>query len=77
VEKLAGRALDWTALDPYLANFCVTPEMRPTVTASTLSASLEMAREGTIAIRQDEAFAPLWIKLKPPPSGNLPLAVRA
>jgi segregation and condensation protein A len=77
VEKLAGRALDWTALDPYLANFCVTPEMRRTVTASTLSASLEMAREGTIAIRQDEAFAPLWIKLKPPPRGNLLLAVRA
>jgi segregation and condensation protein A len=76
VEKLAGRALDWTALDGYLAAFCATPEMRRTVTASTLSASLEMAREGIIAIRQDEAFAPLWIKRRPPPAGNLPLAMR-
>jgi segregation and condensation protein A len=50
--------------------------MRRTVTASTLSASLEMAREGIIAIRQDEAFAPLWIKRRPPPAGNLPLAMR-
>jgi len=64
LEKLAGRALDWTVLDAYLAEFCTTPEVRRTVRASTLSASLEMAREGTISIRQDAPFAPLWIKGK-------------
>ncbi len=74
IEKLAGRALDWTVLDAYLAAFCATPEIRRTVTASTLSASLELAREGIISIRQDKAFAPLWIKRRLPPAGHLPLA---
>jgi segregation and condensation protein A len=62
LEKFTGRALDWTVLDAYLAAFCTTPEVRRTVRASTLSASLEMVREGAISIRQDEPFAPLWIK---------------
>ncbi len=75
LEKLAGRALDWTVLDTYLAAFWATPALRRTVMASTLSASLEMAREGIIAIRQDEAFAPLWIKRKSAQPGNVPQAV--
>ena len=70
VEKLAGRALDWTLLEPYLAAFCAAPELRRTVMASTFSASLEMTREGVISLRQDAAFAPLWIKQKAPPSLN-------
>jgi segregation and condensation protein A len=77
LEKLAGRALEWTVLDTYLVAFCTTPEIRRTVTASALSASLEMAREGVISIRQDEAFAPLWIKRKQPPSGKFSIAVQA
>ena len=76
VEKIAGRALDWTVIDPFLAAFCATPEINRTVKASTLSASLEMVREGVISIRQDEAFAPLWIKRKPPAAAILPLPVQ-
>ncbi len=68
LEKLAGRALDWTVLDAYLVEFCTTPETRRTVRASTLSASLEMAREGAISIRQDGPFAPIWIRRKLPPA---------
>jgi segregation and condensation protein A len=68
VEKLAGRAFDWTLLEPYLAAFCTTPELRRTVTASTFSASLEMTKEGVISIRQDAAFAPLWVKRRAPHS---------
>lgn len=65
LEKLAGQALDWTALDSYLIEYCTTPEMRRTVRASALSAMLEMVKEGTVAIRQDRAFAPIWIKSAP------------
>ncbi len=65
LEKLAGRALDWTLLDSYLIDYCTTPEMRRTVRASALSAMLEMVREGVIAIRQDQAFAPIWVKNNP------------
>ena len=66
LEKLAGVALDWTVLDDYLTQYCVTPEARRTVRASTFSASLEMVREGLISLRQDGAFAPIWIKSRPP-----------
>jgi len=76
LEKLAGRSLDWTVLDAYLVAFCSTPEVRRTVRASTLSASLEMAREGKISIRQDAPFAPLWIKRKLPQTASFPHVVR-
>ncbi|MGH6848788.1 MAG: segregation and condensation protein A, partial [Methylocella sp.] len=76
LEKLAGRALDWTVLDTYLMAYCATPEIARTVWASTLSSSLEMAREGIISIRQDAAFAPLWIKRKSPGAEVFPRVVR-
>jgi segregation and condensation protein A len=76
LERLAGRALDWTSLDAYLVAYCTAPEMRRTVTASALSASLEMAREGIISIRQNGAFAPLWIKRKMPQAEASPPAVQ-
>ncbi|PNG24820.1 segregation and condensation protein A [Methylocella silvestris] len=69
LEKLIGRALDWTDLDVFLIEFCTTPETRRTIRASTLSASLEMAREGSILLRQDAPFAPLWIKTLAPDAG--------
>lgn len=65
LETLAGQALDWTLLDSCLIEYCTTPEMRRTVRASALSAMLEMVREGAVAIRQDKAFAPIWIKSAP------------
>ncbi len=76
IQKLAGFALDWTALDPFLAAFGASPGMRRTIRASTLSASLEMAREGAIQIRQDAPFAPLWIKSQAASSTERPLAVQ-
>jgi segregation and condensation protein A len=36
--------------------------MRRTARASSFSASLEMVREGQIELRQDRAFAPLWVR---------------
>ncbi len=62
LERLAGLALDWTVLDAYLAAYCATPERWRSVRASALSATLEMVREGVVSLRQDRAFAPLWIK---------------
>lgn len=69
LERLVGQAMEWTALDDYLIAWIATPEQRRTVRASTFSASLEMVREGLIDLRQDRAFAPLWVRRKqePPP----------
>jgi segregation and condensation protein A len=71
MERLVGQALDWTVLDSYLVAFCTSPERRRTVRASALSVSLEMVREGAITLRQDQAFAPLWIKKKDRGTGVL------
>jgi segregation and condensation protein A len=65
LERLLGLAQDWTVLDSYLVRFIAAPEQRPTVLASALSASLELVREGRLAMRQDEAFAPLWVRSRP------------
>lgn len=69
LERLAGMATarDWTVLDDYLIEYCVSPEMRRTIRASSFSASLEMVREGAIDLRQDKPFSPLWIRKHIPP----------
>jgi segregation and condensation protein A len=62
LEKLAGQALDWTALDSYLIAYCTNRESRRAVRASGLAAALEMVLQGAISLRQDRPFAPLWLK---------------
>jgi segregation and condensation protein A len=62
LERLVGAAYDWTALDAYLVRYIVQPEMRATVLASALSATLELVREGQLSLRQAAAFAPLWVR---------------
>ena len=62
LERLTGLARDWTVMDDYLISYCVTPDLRRTVRASCFSASLEMVREGRVEIRQDRAFAPIWLR---------------
>jgi segregation and condensation protein A len=65
LERLTGVATEWTVLDDFLIDYCVTPELARTVRASSFSASLEFVREGKLDIRQDRAFAPLWVRRKP------------
>lgn len=78
LERLAGIAAQWTALDDYLLAYCVDIQTARTVRASSFSASLEMVREGRLDIRQDRAFAPIWLRRREPekdlnrePSGSL------
>jgi segregation and condensation protein A len=66
LERIVGRALDWTVMDDYLVEYCVSPEMARTVRASAFSASLEMVREGELDLRQERPFAPLWIRKRRP-----------
>lgn len=62
LEKLIGQALDWTVLDSFLVAYCTSGEARRAVRASSLAAALEMVLQGAVSLRQDGAFAPLWIK---------------
>ncbi|WP_407525379.1 segregation and condensation protein A [Methylobacterium oryzisoli] len=62
LERLIGPHDDWTPLDAYLAKYLAEPSRRATVRASSLSAVLELAREGRIVLRQDAPFGPLWLR---------------
>ena len=72
LERLAGMAVEWTVMDHYLIEYCVAPEMRKSVRASAFSASLELVREGVIELRQDRAFAPLWVRRHVEPAPQPP-----
>jgi segregation and condensation protein A len=64
INRLIGVAMDWTQFDAWLIAYCVDPKMQRTARASSLSAALEFAREGMIELRQDRAFAPIWVRAK-------------
>jgi segregation and condensation protein A len=65
LSRLVGGMDDWGRFDEYLHDYLVEPAMRRSVTASSFSASLELAREGTLEIRQDEAFRPIYMRRRP------------
>lgn len=64
LERILGQSLDWAPLDMMLTEYMVEPELRRTVMASALSASLELTREGHTDIRQTGAFAPIYMRRK-------------
>jgi len=78
LKRLVGEAGDWTAIDPYLSRYMAAhgisrPQMSATVRASALSAMLEMVKEGVLDLRQDEAFAPLYLRRRSARPPSLPL----
>jgi segregation and condensation protein A len=62
LTRLIGEIADWTALDQFLIRYLAGPEERATAIASSFAASLELVREGAIEVRQDGAFAPLYMR---------------
>lgn len=65
LETLIGRsATTWLQLDFFLEQYLPSPELGRTALASSFGATLEMAREGAIEIRQAGPFAPLYIRRK-------------
>lgn len=63
--RMVGELSDWTALDMFLIRYLATPAERATAIASSFAASLELVREGALEVRQDEAFAPLYLRARP------------
>ena len=62
LERLVGSIDDWAALDSFLIDYLVAPKDRATAIASSFAASLELVREGKIDVRQDEPFAPIYLR---------------
>ena len=62
LERMIGEMADWGAFDSWIAEYLAEPEMRPSVIASSFSASLELAREGVLEIRQAATFDKIYMR---------------
>lgn len=62
LARMVGDFADWTALDQFLIRYLADPRERATALASSFAATLEMVREGALEIRQQEPFAPLYMR---------------
>src|SRR5262249_47639753 len=62
LERLVGKAGDWSRLDEFLVSYLVEPATRATVFASSLAATLELVREGHVEVHQQGAFAPIYLR---------------
>ncbi|TIS12493.1 MAG: segregation/condensation protein A, partial [Mesorhizobium sp.] len=62
LARLVGTIGDWTALDSFLIQYLAAPEERRTAVASSFAATLEMVREGRLEVRQDQVFAPIYLR---------------
>ncbi len=69
LERLMGdvhSATDWVEFARYLEQMVVASEDGKTVLASSFGATLEMAREGRVEIRQEGPFAPIYMRPRQP-----------
>ncbi|ODN69260.1 segregation and condensation protein A [Methylobrevis pamukkalensis] len=62
LTRLVGRLADWVPLEEFLSPYLADPQTLATVRASAFTASLELAREGRLELRQSGAFAPLYLR---------------
>lgn len=63
LERLVGESrLDWVQLDLFLDRYLPSPAETKTVLASSFGATLEMAREGLVELRQEAPFAPIYMR---------------
>lgn len=64
LERLVGKigGGSWLQLDRCLTDFLATPEERRSAIASSFGATLEMARDGLVELRQDAPFAPIYVR---------------
>jgi segregation and condensation protein A len=62
LTDLLGRQIDWATLESFLPADTMTPAQTRAAIASTLLASLELARNGSAHVRQEDAFGPILVR---------------
>ena len=62
LERMLGSMEDWGRFDIYLMDYMVEPEKRASVIASGFTASLELAREGMLEVRQEKPFDAIYLR---------------
>ncbi|RUY63011.1 segregation/condensation protein A, partial [Mesorhizobium sp. M7A.F.Ca.CA.001.09.2.1] len=62
LTRLVGAVSDWTTMESFLIAYMTSPEERRTAIASSFAATLELVREGKMDVRQDQTFAPIYLR---------------
>lgn len=71
LRRMIGYAGDWTEIADFLPeSWEEQGPRRRSATAATFAASLELARQGHLEIRQSETFAPISFRRRPPSDRN-------
>jgi segregation and condensation protein A len=72
LERLLGTmdagSDEWGTFDGWLEHYLAKPETRRSIRASSFTASLELAREGTLELRQDHAFQAIFLRKRNAPT---------
>ncbi|TZG27735.1 segregation and condensation protein A [Sphingomonas montanisoli] len=61
VSRMVGAALDWADLESFLPHG-IDGDYRRSALASSFVAALELAKQGRVALQQEQPFAPLMIR---------------
>jgi segregation and condensation protein A len=70
MRGLIGTAVDWADLSAWLPpDWTADPKRRRSATAASFAAALELAKAGRVELRQERAFAPLYLRLR---AGEVP-----
>ena len=70
LQAMLGFPVEWAPIQDLVAQFLGTDKMQKTTIASTFGASLELARDGEIELRQEGPFQPLYVKVARPKGGR-------
>ena len=63
LKRLLGVSVEWSRLVSFLPEaWSVEPGKRRSAVASTFAATLELARRGELELRQEETFAPIYLR---------------
>ena len=62
LSRLVGEMADWAPMDMFLAEYVMDGKSRASAISSTFGASLELAREGVLELKQTGTFAPIYLR---------------
>jgi segregation and condensation protein A len=66
LEAMLGRVPDWASLESFLPARLESAFERRSALASTVAATLELARVGRLQLRQGKPFGPIFLKTSQP-----------
>jgi segregation and condensation protein A len=73
LARFLGHLPDWRELTSFLPDAAHGELLRRSALAATFAATLELARNGRIELRQDRAFGPIYLRSAAVPSNGTPV----